>query len=169
MTSYRSDKDAWILTGSFHHQKHSFEATHIDSPLALSLVTCKIYGNAVVWRETFANKLATGVHPNCTSPHVYERYLVRIDFILDLLEIFKQCSVPGKKRNTHYCRIPLKLSQTILVRLMNVIPLSSFELDILILLIGWTTQSLYIFLLREQAHHIYQLGKRILLILYLKI
>jgi len=66
-------------------------------------------------------------------------------------------------------RIPLKLSQTFLVRFMNVILLRSFESDILILLIGWTTVSLYLVLLREETHHTYQLGERILLILYLKI
>ena len=82
------------------------------------------------------HKLPTGVHPNRTSPHVYERYFVLVNFILDLLENFRQCSASVTKRNTHNFRIPLQLRQTFLVRLMNVIPLSLFEPDMLNLLVG---------------------------------
>ena len=54
-------------------------------------------------------KLVTGVHPNCTSLHVYQRYFVWVDFILDLLENLGQFSVTATNRNKHNFSISLQL------------------------------------------------------------
>ena len=92
----------------------------------------------VVWRKTFLHKLATGVHPNCTSLYICERYLcyTRVDFILDLSENFRQCSVIATKGNEQSFRIPLQMCQTILFRLSNFIPVDMNDMESDLALVG---------------------------------
>ena len=98
-----------------------------------------------LWRKTFLHKLATGVHPNCTSLYICERYLyyTRVDFILDLSENFRQCSVIATKGNEQSLRIPSQMCQTSLFRLSNFIPVDMNDIESDLALVGWTTESLY--------------------------
>ena len=90
----------------------------------------------MVWRKTFPHKLATGAHPNCTSLYIYERYFTRDDFILDLSENFRQCSVIATKGNEQNFRIPSQMRQTILFRLSNFIPVDMNDMESDLALVG---------------------------------
>ena len=78
----------------------------------------------------------TGVHPKCTSTHIYERYFIRVDFILDLLDNFRERSVTALKRNEQNIRIPSKMRQTILFRLSNFIPVDMNDMESGLALVG---------------------------------
>ena len=107
--------------------------------LSPNFTEMRLYGekrSCISWRQ-----VSIQIALLCT----FERYLyyTRVDFILDLSENFRQCSVIATKGNEQSFRIPSQMCQTILFRLSNFIPVDMNDMESDLALVGWTTEPLY--------------------------